>query len=292
MMPQIEEGKTVEEFYWDYVRKMSPAERVRQATGLNVTICAMVKTQLCKKQPPYNEITLKFAVAKRFYWNDPKILAIFNEAEKNIMYKNETESISMNDNILMMDLDRTTEKVIIILEAIQHPFVITGGLTAITYGDPRTTKDIDIVMEINPCEIDFANVLFEQFDKDFFFSLNGCREAIEKQTMFQAIDKETMFKVDFQISDLVPGLCARRKNVQILTGRVVPMVTPEDAILSKLVWIKLGSNRSRKDIVAMLRVQTNLDYEYLEANAEKFGVMEILKELRIIADSYDPNVIL
>jgi hypothetical protein len=291
-MPQIEDGKTVEEFYWDKVREMSPTERVRQATRLNVNVWTMVKEQLHEKQPEYNEKTLKFAVAKRFYWNEPKVLAMLDDAERIIKNPNSKEQIAMNNDILMMDLDRTTAKVIAILEEMERPFAITGGLAAITYGDPRTTRDVDVIMKINTWETNFANVLFEKFDEDFFFSLDGCREAIKEQTMFQAIDKETMFKVDFHLSNLVPRSCDRRQNVRILTGRVVPMVTPEDAILSKLVWIKLGSGRSRKDVVAMLRVQTNLDNEYLETTAEKLDVTEILKELRIIADNYDPNVIL
>jgi len=70
------------------------------------------------------------------------------------------------------------------------------------------------------------------------------------------------------------------------------MVAPEDAILSNLHWIKLGSGRSRKDDVAMLRVQENLDNKYLEATAEQLGVKPILDELRKIAENYDPNVIL
>ena len=70
------------------------------------------------------------------------------------------------------------------------------------------------------------------------------------------------------------------------------MVSPDDAILSKLHWIKLGSGRSRKDVVAMLRVQETLDNDYLEATAEQLGVRSILDELRQIAESYDPHVIL
>ncbi|MDR3197698.1 MAG: hypothetical protein LBU34_07485 [Planctomycetaceae bacterium] len=291
-MPQIEEDKTVEEFYWDCVRKMSPAERVRQARRLNVNVWAMVKTQLHEKQPEYDEMALKFAVAKRFYWNEPDILVILNDAEKNISFKNDKEPIPVNDNTLMMDLDRTTEKVMTILETTPYPFAVTGGLAAITYGDPRTTKNIDVIMEIDPREVNVADTFFEKFDNDFFFSLKSCREAIEQQTMFQAVDKETMFKVDFHLSDLVPGSCTRRRNVRILTGRVVPMVTAEDSILSKLVWIKLSSDRSRKDVVAILRVQTNLDNNYLDTTAEKLGVTKFLKELRIIAESYNPNIIL
>jgi len=193
---------------------------------------------------------------------------------------------------LMMDIDVTTQKIVTVLEKLDKPFAFTGGLAAITYGDPRTTSDVDLVLEVNPWEQDFPELLAETLGDDFFFSIEGCREAIEEQSMFQAIDKETMFKVDFHLSDIVPGSCDRRHEVKIPTGRTVPMVTPEDSILSKLVWIKLGSGRSRKDVVAMLRVQENLDNEYLEATAEQLGVKPILDELRKIAENYDPHVIL
>ena len=197
----------------------------------------------------------------------------------------------MNDP-LMDDLDMTTTKVIAVLKKTDKPFAFTGGLAAITYGDPRTTNDVDLIMEINPWEKDYADTLENLFSDNFFFSIEGCREAIEEQTMFQAIDKETMFKVDFHLSDIVPGALERRRDETIVTGRTVPMVSPEDAILSKLHWIKLGSGRSRKDVVAMLRVQENLDKEYLESTAGQLGVKPILDELRKIAENYDPNVIL
>ena len=197
----------------------------------------------------------------------------------------------MNDP-LIIDLDITTEKVIAVLQKTDRTFAFTGGLAAITYGDPRTTNDVDLILEINPWERDFADILENLLGDCFFFSIEGCREAIDEQSMFQAIDKETMFKVDFHLSDIVPGALERRRNEKIMTGRIVPMVSPEDSILSKLYWIKLGSGRSKKDVVAMLRVQENLDNEYLESTAEQLGVKAILDELRIIADSYDPHVIL
>ena len=196
------------------------------------------------------------------------------------------------DDSLMVDLDITTQKIVAVLEKLDRPFAFTGGLAALTYGDPRTTRDVDLIMEVNPWEKEFADTLANLLGDEFFFSIEGCREAIEEQTMFQAIDKETMFKIDFHLSDLVPGSCERRQNVKIPTGQTVPMVTREDSILSKLVWIKLGSGHSRKDVVAMLRVQENLDNDYLETTAEQLGVKAILDELRQIAESYDPHVIL
>ncbi len=191
----------------------------------------------------------------------------------------------------MNDLDVTTKKIVAVLKTLDKPFAFTGGLASITYGDPRTTNDVDLVTEINPWEADFADRLAEMLGDDFFFSIEACREAIEEQSMFQAIDKETMFKVDFHLSDIVPGSCDRSREVRIPTGRTVPLVTPEDAILSKLVWIKMGSGRSRKDVVAMLRVQDDLDNAYLDSTAATLGVGPILDELRKIAENYDPTVI-
>ncbi len=196
----------------------------------------------------------------------------------------------MNDP-LMIDLDVTTTKIVAILNELEKPFAFTGGLASITYGDPRTTNDVDLVTEVNPWEADFADRLAGKLGDDFIFSVEACREAIAEQSMFQAIDMETMFKVDFHLSDIVPGSCERRRDVKIPTGRTVPMVSPEDAILSKLIWIKMGSGRSRKDVVAMLRIQENLDNAYLEASAETLGVATILDELRKIAENYDPTLI-
>ena len=193
---------------------------------------------------------------------------------------------------LVIDLDITTKKVVEILQKTDKPFAFTGGLAAIAYGDPQMDGNIEVIIKINPWERDFANTLKDLLDEDFFFSIEGCREAIDEQSMFQAIDKETMFKVDFHLSDIVPDSLERRRDEKIMTGQTVPMVTPEDSILSKLAWIKLGSGRSHKDVVAILRVQENLDNDYLERTAEQLGVKAILEELREIAESYDPNVVL
>jgi len=94
------------------------------------------------------------------------------------------------DDPLMKDLDVTTQQIVAILKKLDRPFAVTGGLAAITYGDPRSTRDVDLIMEIDPWERDFADTLADLLNEDFFFSIEGCREAIEEQSMFQAIHKE------------------------------------------------------------------------------------------------------
>lgn len=69
------------------------------------------------------------------------------------------------------------------------------------------------------------------------------------------------------------------------------MVSPEDSILSKLVWIKMGSGRSKQDVVAILRVQTELDTGYIERMARKLDVEDILAEMRAILERNNPEEI-
>ena len=101
-----------------------------------------------------------------------------------------------------------------------------------------------------------------------------------------------MLKADIYTASLLPDRFARIVNAEIVDGVSLPISSPEDAILSKLYWIRLGSDRSRKDVVAMLRVKENLDNDYPEATAEQLGVKPIHDELRQIAKNYDPTVIL
>ncbi len=191
----------------------------------------------------------------------------------------------------MLDLDLTLGKLAQRLDALGIVYAYTGGLAAITYGHPRTTQDVDLILEIDPWSKETAYQLAEQFADEFMFSIEGCLEGIEEQTMFQAIDLENMFKVDFHLSNIVPDSLDRIRQVKIPGGRMVPIVSPEDSILSKLVWIKKGSGRSKQDVVAMLRIQTELDTEYLDATAKKLGVDAILEKMRQIADRNDPHEI-
>ena len=80
-------------------------------------------------------------------------------------------------DLLIIDLDITTEKVIAVLQKTDKTFAFTGGLAAITYGDPRTTNDVDLILEINPWERDFADTLETLLSNDFFFSIEGCRDT-------------------------------------------------------------------------------------------------------------------
>ena len=82
-MPSIDvTDKSVEEVYWDLIRAMNLTERIQMASRLISNVRAMVETQIREQQPEIDGHALKFAVARRYYWNEPKVLQMLDEAEK------------------------------------------------------------------------------------------------------------------------------------------------------------------------------------------------------------------
>src|SRR5215217_7307528 len=69
-----------------------------------------------------------------------------------------------------------------------------------------------------------------------------------------------------------------------LSKQPVWFVTPEDILLAKLYWFRLGSEVSEvqwRDIQGVLRgCATTLDYRYLEQSATKLGVLDLLNKAR------------
>ena len=59
----------------------------------------------------------------------------------------------------------------------------------------------------------------------------------------------------------------------------MPLVSKEDAILSKLIWVSKGSYKSKQDIKMMLKRRGDIDLTYLGNQAVKLGVQNILREL-------------
>ena len=73
----------------------------------------------------------------------------------------------------------------------------------------------------------------------------------------------------------------KRKIGVKLDGRKVYFISPEDLILSKLRWFRTSeSTRHLEDIKSILKIsKKRIDRNYLEREAEKQNVPEILSDL-------------
>ncbi|TVQ81448.1 MAG: hypothetical protein EA369_00025 [Bradymonadales bacterium] len=175
------------------------------------------------------------------------------------------------------DLNSALKKIVQMLSKHSVKFHLTGGLASSFYGEPRFTQDIDLVVTFD-LEFDLASLLSD-LDEHYFIDDQLIRESIQNRKMFQALDKETMIKIDFHVGELIDGELSRSRSEEIFKGITAPIVSIEDAILAKLIWIQQGSHKSRQDVELMLKLGRQIDWQYLERSALKFGVNEILTGL-------------
>lgn len=178
-----------------------------------------------------------------------------------------------------------TLKVTGVLEQFGIPYVIVGSLASTVYGLARTTLDSDLLAAIQPHHIP---ALVQALQDEYYISADAMAEAIVYQSSFNLIHLATMFKVDIFIVK-----AGTFDQVQLAHGRLLRLsespdqaaivASPEDTILSKLVWYRTGgevSERQLRDVQAILEVQRDgLDLAYLRHHARELGVADLLAAL-------------
>lgn len=106
------------------------------------------------------------------------------------------------------------------------------------------------------------------------------REALEMKGEFNFIHPQSQLKVDFWVvKDNFNRQEIKRAIAKEIDGKKVNFVSPEDLILSKLMWYQQSeSTRQLEDIESVLKI-SKVDMDYIKNWAEKHGTAEILEDL-------------
>jgi hypothetical protein len=147
----------------------------------------------------------------------------------------------------------------------------------------RTTQDSDVVAELRPEHIhDFVSALQGEFHIDEEMIV----DAIQHNSSFNIIHRETMFKVDVFVPHHRPFLQSQLARAQMQTFSFETEVSgrfasPEDTVLSKLEWYRMGgevSDRQWRDILGVLKTRAGeLELDYMRKWAEELKVMDLLE---------------
>ncbi len=165
-------------------------------------------------------------------------------------------------------------------------YMITGAWSAIFYGRPRASHDIDFVVELRNKDLSRITNVFGKLPEDFLVQAESITEAVKENTMFQILHLPTMLKLDFWIlteNEFDQARFKRRKKVKIL-GKFMDMASAEDTILQKLVWYREGKiEKHLVDAAFVYRIQAKkLDLNYLNFWMEKLDVEKYFQELKKI----------
>ena len=169
------------------------------------------------------------------------------------------------------------------LEECGVAYVVGGSLASSVSGEPRSTLDIDLVVAMTEADVGpFLAALGGGFDADDA----AVRRAVRQRSSVNLFHRATSAKVDLFIaggSPLDRQAMQRRVRLQVAADpdRFLYVYTPEDILLQKLRWYRLGgevSDRQWRDILGIVLVQQDrLDEEYLRDGAYLLKVADLLE---------------
>lgn len=174
-------------------------------------------------------------------------------------------------------------KVAEVLEALEIPYAITGGMAVFVWARPRFTADIDIIVLLDIRDAEKLSDALLKISQYSYLDKDDMLNALTRHGEFNFIDGASGVKVDFWVlgNDNFGQDQIKRRIPKEVLGRQVSFVSPEDLILNKLLWYREGeSAKQSEDITTILKFQKELDWGYLKKWAEKQSTLKVLEDLR------------
>ena len=174
------------------------------------------------------------------------------------------------------------------LDRLGIPYLVTGSMATIAYGEPRLTNDIDLVVRLSPQQV---LPLCEAFPEGrFYLSREAALEAAERCGQFNVLHPLSGLKIDLMVADDSEFNASRFGRVRLIA--LAPDVSasfasPEDVILKKLEYYREGgSDKHLRDIAGVIKVMGHdLDRHYLEAWARRLGLSRLWRKVSETADT-------
>lgn len=169
------------------------------------------------------------------------------------------------------------------LEQLGIAYAVGGSLASSLHGVMRSTLDVDIVADMR---LEHVPLLVAALSKKFYADDEMMRDAIQHHSSFNLVHYETAFKVDIFICKLraFDRMQLERRRTSIIATdpeQSVYVVSPEDIILAKLEWYRMGgevSERQWRDILGVLKIRAGeLDLDYLHQWANELKVSDLLE---------------
>ncbi len=159
-------------------------------------------------------------------------------------------------------------------------YMLVGSMAGSYWGVPRSTHDIDFVIEYNETQI---SKILEAFQGDFFIQKISVESGLRPPHQFNALDNRSALKVDFfrVAGDEYEFQRFRRRRRLALFDQPAWIAAPEDVLLHKLRWHKISpTDRQLTDARGIYLVSGDeLDRDYMDHWAEQIGVSDLLRSV-------------
>ena len=195
---------------------------------------------------------------------------------------------------MLANVLQATRLVADVFEKLGVRYVVCGSLASSAHGMVRTTMDADLIADLRQ---EHVLKLVELLKDSFYIDDEMIRSAIEHHRSFNIIHLESMFKVDIftpQQRIFDQNQLSRRQETQLGEEQLsLFILSPEDVVLAKLEWYRLGgevSDQQWRDILGVLIIkQDQLDHQYMQQMADQMDTEDLLKRaLQEVDSGTDP----
>jgi hypothetical protein len=144
------------------------------------------------------------------------------------------------------------------LEKAGLPYMVTGATAAILYGQPRTTNDLDVVLELKSADLPRLRAAFPE--TDYYLppdEVIAVELARHQRGHLNALHHDSGFKADLYPigEDALHHWAFPRRQTVSHGGHTIHFAPPEYVILRKLEYFREGgSTKHLTDIRAMLAI--------------------------------------
>ncbi len=164
------------------------------------------------------------------------------------------------------------------LEMLKIPYMITGSQASAYYGEPRFTRDIDIVADIKPGQVDDFAAFFPS--NEFYCDKDMINEEIKNRGQFNIIHAASGLKIDIILTkptEFSRAEFPRRQRSAVFSDQEGSFASPEDVIIKKMEFYKeSGSEKHLRDITGILKISgETVDGAYIYQWAERLGLVDI-----------------
>lgn len=163
------------------------------------------------------------------------------------------------------------------LNKLNIPYMITGSVASIVYGEPRMTHDIDIVLILTQNKIE---EFFRIFPNEEFYcppiEVLRIEAAKDNRGHCNILHHDTGFKADIYFAGNDEFQNWALKNIMTIEfmGENLPLAPIEYVIIKKLEYYKEGkSQKHLSDIKSIIiNSEGDINWELLQRFIEKYGL--------------------
>jgi hypothetical protein len=152
--------------------------------------------------------------------------------------------------------------------------MVVGSIGAMIYGEPRLTRDLDVVLVLKPHDLETFRAAFSE--AEFYLPpVVILSQEFQQHGQFNLIDLASSLKIDCMLRKPSPhGMAefARRIRQAFLPDLQVWVAAPEDIIIKKLQFYREGRSDKHLGDIRGILVHTKVDRDYIERWTKDLGL--------------------